>query len=502
MTDLEEASGTLDHEVPESPWQRLHPLTPVLQGGVVVAGALGVAFAAIGDALLTQLSALIVFQEIQEVPSQELPPLPEGNQLLIVLGLVAVAALVGIGWLWLTWRLHTYRITDEIIEVKSGVIFRTHRRARRDRINSVSIWRPVVPRILGLAKLEFQAAGSDANVTLAYLPDGEAMELRRRVLLTQDTPVVQEVDPDSLDILGSEEGEVKVLVPTGRLAGSLLLSLETAWLLGVLAGISVAFGLTGDLEWWLGAIPAVFVYGATVVRGWARANRFRLAVVGDAIRISYGFLSTTAEVLPPRRIHQVTLSQPWPWRFFGWWRVEVKRASTPGQETKQGPGHSMVLPVGTLEDAISVVDLILHQALGEGGREAIAVAATGSLATLDEGTLSRKHVIRPALVARLRLLLSYHVHSAGLVNDAVWLRTGVLIRRLALIPLERLQSVGTFRGPWHVLWGLSGFATHTVSGPGLSRLVGFRKAEADELFREVAQAVVVAVGRSRSQGVR
>jgi putative membrane protein len=491
-------------------WHRLHPLTPVLQGGLFVAAIIGVVLATFWDMLLTQVTALIVFQEFSDDPAAELPPLPPFSQLLVFLGFGSVAVLVGALWLWLSWLLHTFRITDDVIEVRSGIIVRTYRKARRDRINSVSIWRQLVPRLLGLAKMEFQAAGSDANVALSYLPDEVSKSLRRMVLDTSplvdttppdhaDRDVSAEVghhESDDFDLFSAEDGDVKVLVPLGRLAWSLVVSVETVMFVAVIGIITGGFIATGDRSWWLGAIPALVLYLAGIFRGWTRANRFRLAVVGDSIRVSYGLLSTTAETLPPRRVHSITLSQPWPWRLFGWWRIHARRAVTPGQSSK-GPSHTMLLPVGLLEDAMAVIDLFVHQWVRESGKTVIPEALDRAVDRVTPDGLDRFIAIHAHPFARFRLLLSQQVHSMGIVNDSVWMRTGFLIRRLTIVPLERIQSSGTFRGPWHLVLGLTGVDTHLVSGPGLSSMVGFDTDQANNFSAKLSHAIIDAVGHAR-----
>jgi len=491
-------------------WHRLHPLTPVLQGGLFIAAIIGVVLATFWDMLLTQVTALIVFQQFADDPATELPPLPPFSQLLVFAAVGFVAVAVGALWLWLSWLLHTFRITDDVIEVRSGIVVRTYRKARRDRINSVSIWRQLVPRLLGLAKVEFQAAGSDANVTLSYLPDDVSKNMRRMVLDSSplvDTPRPGEetadgvraerlIESDDFDLFSAEDGDIKVIVPLGRLAWSLVVSVETVMFLAVMGIITGGFIATGDRSWWLGAIPALVVYLAGIFRGWTRANRFRLAAIGDSIRVSYGLLSTTAETLPPRRVHSITLSQPWPWRLFGWWRIHARRAVTPGQSSK-GPSHTMLLPVGRLDDAVALVDLFFHQWVRESGKAVIAEALDGAVDRVTADGLDRFLAIHAHPFARFRLLLSQQVHSIGMVNDSVWMRTGFLIRRLTIVPLERIQSSGTFRGPWHLILGLTGVDTHLVSGPGISSMVGFDTDQAGHFSRELSRAIVDAVGHAR-----
>ncbi len=489
-------------------WHRLHPLTPVLRGGLAVAAIAGVFLATIWDQVLTAVSTYLVYQELPDTEIQELPPLPFGGSLLIGTALIALVAIIGAGWLWLTWLMHTVRIDDDVIEVRDGVIFRTHRRARRDRINSVAIWRPLLPRVLGLSKLEFQAAGSDANVSLDYLAHPVATELRRIVVQSEHAAIPTDEAGQVSTTNGPEVSQadtrpeepapvLHVEVPLGRLLGSLLVSLETRWFVGVFAVIIGGFVITGELEWWIGAFPAALFYVIAIARGWTRASQFRLETVGEAVRVSYGLLSTTSASIPPDKVHALHISQPWPWRAFGWWRVEIHRAITPGASTSsQAPSHQMVLPVGQLGDVQAVARLFVFDALHEEGQNAIAPAATGSLADIDtvgEGA----PVLRPGRLARLRLILSYPIHSIGIIQGALFLRTGVLVRKLGIVPLRRIQSVGRFRGPWPVITGLDGIECHIVPGPGVTQMVGFDPDQARPFVETLSHRVVRAIESQR-----
>ncbi len=475
-------------------WHRLHLLTPVLRAGLAVAAIAGFFLASFWDAMITAISSFLVYREVPEIDPgyQPLPELPLLGSVLIGLALAGFVVLLGGLWLWVSWYLHTVRITDDSIEVRDGVIFRTHRQVRRDRINSVAIWRPLVPRLLGLSKLEFQAAGSDANVTLAYLADPVARQLRRLVL-SDEADTAEATSPSAKSVTPGEL-VLHVVVPMGRLLGSLLVSLETAWFVTVLLAIVIGANVTGDPEWWIGAFPAVLVYLATLIRGWVRASRFRLESVAGNIRVSYGLLSTAAASIPPARVHALHISQPWPWRIFGWWRAEIHRAITPGQEgSTPGPAHTLVLPVGTIDDVLEVSRLFLGIPLGD----SVAAIPQGIRGPLTE--LEGARALRPAPISRFRLLLSYPVQSIALIAGTLWLRTGLLVRKLTIVPLERIQSSGTFRGPWHLLTGLTGLECHLVPGPGLTRLIGFSSEEARLFAGEMAKRVVSAVAHYRKK---
>ena len=187
----------------------------------------------------------------RQIPEQGDPVDYVLNHGYIGYALLAVAALLivlVIGF-YLSWRMHTFRITEEVVEVRSGILFRTHRKARLDRIQGINIVRPFFARLFGAAKLEISQAGQDANVQLSYLGSGSADELRREILrLASGTPrrrlrrpgpcrsgrrtldrrveefFAPELDPE----LAPPESVVSLNV--GRLAGSLVLSGGTVFL--------------------------------------------------------------------------------------------------------------------------------------------------------------------------------------------------------------------------------------------------------------------------------
>ncbi|MCB1274607.1 MAG: PH domain-containing protein, partial [Leucobacter sp.] len=98
-----------------------------------------------------------------------------------ILAVLAVIALI-VFFSWLSWRFRTFRITDEAVESRGGVLFREHRRAPLDRIQSVNVQRPLLARALGLALVEVQTAGQGGKVVLAYLGFRDAQVVRERIL--------------------------------------------------------------------------------------------------------------------------------------------------------------------------------------------------------------------------------------------------------------------------------------------------------------------------------
>lgn len=469
-------------------WYRLHPLTPVLQGGLVIAGVMGFILAALWETVF--LRVLLVF--LGEGANQA--PEPNGIFRLIdgiaaFAGALLVLGLVGMTIIWLQWRLHVVRMDDDVIEVKKGVIFRSSRRARRDRVNTVGVRRPLIPRLLGLAKLDIQAAGSDANVVLAYLPHATAQAVRREILESTAGAKPDQEQPD-------QRVNRVVEVPLFRYLASLVISVETLILLGALTFLVVLALNSRELITWLGVVLALFVYVIYLAGQFFRVGSFVVDTVDRDMRVSLGLLSTSVETIPPARIHALQLSQPWPWKIFGWWRLDANLASSPGAQVAKAPSHTVILPVATLPEALTVVALCMPP-LGEPTQAAVL---TSALTHSHQQWVAANPQLRASIGSprrsRFLIPLSYRVNGAALLGEIALLRTGAWVTRLALAPLVRVQSSSVSIGPWHAALGLSVVSLQGVSGVVSTRVPALEPAQAESWWAQLNQAVIGAIATS------
>jgi putative membrane protein len=469
-------------------WYRLHPLTPVLQGGLVIAGLLGFVVAALWETVILRIILVLIGVDPDEAP--------ESDTLFRLIdwitsfaGVILVVGILGITVVWLQWRLHVVRMDDDVIEVKKGVIFRSSRRARRDRVNTVGVRRPLIPRLLGLAKLDIQAAGSDANVVLAYLPHTTAQAVRREILESTDATTPQEEQAD-------QRITRVVEVPLFRYLASLVVSVETVVLMAALTVVVIVALQAEEVITWLGVIIALFTYVVYLAGQFFRVGSFIVDTVDDDMRVSLGLLSTSVETIPPVRIHALQISQPWPWKVFGWWRIDANLASSPGAQVSKAPSHTVIVPVATLPEVLRIVSLCIPS------------FSESTRADVLTGALEKPHQVwvadHPELLAsigsspraKFMIPLSARVNGAALLDDVVLLRTGRWITKLAITPLARVQSSSVSIGPWHAALGLSAFALHSVSGPVGTRVPALDREQAESWWASVNHAAIRAIARS------
>ncbi|KQQ93935.1 hypothetical protein ASF62_07095 [Leifsonia sp. Leaf325] len=502
-------------------WHRLHPASPLLRGGI--------AFVAIAGFVIANLRERLV-EIFFHVPSYGDDPLDDiyarglvGWALLAVLGVLIVIIAV----FYLSWRMHSFRVTDDLVEVRSGLLFRTHRRARLDRVQGVTITRSLLPRLFGAAKLDVAVAGNDGNVQLAYLGSAAADALRREILqlasglrASRDgavpPPAASGAEPDSEtaasaspeaatgapasvaaagiinqrvnEFLAPEldadvaPPESVVRIPVVRLIGSVLLSGYTVFLLA--AGVALIVGVANDAVWPVFAVLPILI--GSVSYYWNRVTRMlRYSIAGtpDGVRVGYGLLSTNNETLPPGRIHAIGVSQPLLWRPFGWWRIQVNTASR-ARSDGQNRDHTTVMPVGTADDVSRVLGLMLPAFVGD---DAALVIRAGLVSRGDDdysGAPRRAVWLRP---------FSWRRTGFRAASGVLLLRHGLVSRHLAIVPYARVQSVSLSQGPLQRSLRLAAVQVQTVSGPVIASLDVADAATAVRLFAEAgADAVTFA----------
>ena len=86
-----------------------------------------------------------------------------------LLGIVVLLLLLVL-FAYLSWRFTAYALTDEAVLFRHGIIFKKERHMRLNRIQAVDVIAPLVPRLLGLAKLHVDSAGaSGSQIDIMYL---------------------------------------------------------------------------------------------------------------------------------------------------------------------------------------------------------------------------------------------------------------------------------------------------------------------------------------------
>lgn len=464
-------------------WHRVHPVSPIINAWQVIAA----------------LVAIITYRGVSAYSSGA----PSGWEILngiaeafhlrgVLMATVAVviAVLVVSGlYSWLQWRATAYAVDGGAVWFRSGIVFRTNRHARLDRIQSVDIHLPLLGRILGLGRLSIEVAGgAGSSFTIGFLRATELDELRAHILALaaglEVGPAGEGAQPgaparpaaDSPGrVSGALEAEaargaarrgaftssapiapenVLYEVGAGPLIGSLLLTVPMMVLLVVLVAV-VAASAWAIAARGAVAAPSLFAVVPLVVASgsvlWGRFNAefaFTAAASPDGIRIRRGLTDSRNQTIPPGRIHAIEILQPLLWRLTGWYRVTMTQAGNSVKMGKENNGGNnevvsarVLLPVGSRAQAELAVWMVVQDL----GVPDPAAFVDSVFAPTHAG--ADAHFTRVPHRARLVDPLVRRRRAYALTGSLFVIRDGWLTRRCALIPLARIQSTHILQGP-------------------------------------------------------
>lgn len=494
-------------------WHRLHPATPLLRGGIVFIAVLGFVLSNLRERIV---AFFVGAPDFGGDPLDEIYDRGWEGWALLALAIVLLACL---GMFYLSWRMHSFRITEDAVEVRSGILSRTQRKARLDRIQGINVMRPLLARLFGAAKLDIAVAGHDANVQLAYLGSALADGLRADVLrLASGVRAAEAVGASSAagqvggaagsraaqvgdfvnqrvnDFLSPEldpnaaPPESVVSIPPLRLIGSLLMSGFTLFLAAVIV-LLVTGAATGAPWLLIVVLPGLIGSASFYINRFTKSLRYSIAGTSDGVRVGFGLLSTSNETLPPGRIHAVEVLQPLLWRPFGWWQIRIDTAGRSREKGAAGQPNTTMLPVGDATDVARVLALVLPAFATEKHRSSIVAGMVSPGRDQFTGSPRRAAWLRP---------FSWQRTGSLVLDGAILLRRGFVWRSLAIVPLARLQSLELQQGPVNRILGLTEARFHTVSGPVRPRLSAIDAATGLALFEAVSRDAVEAAEADHS----
>ncbi|OJY83947.1 MAG: hypothetical protein BGP23_15245 [Lysobacterales bacterium 66-474] len=401
-----------------TPWQRLHPLSPVVRAGRHLIS--------IG---LIILAGLVGSRHAHGDPRWEL----------IAIGIAIVAGVV-------TWLVTRWRLVDGVLHIESGLLSRNSSRYPLNRVQAIDIAQSGLARILGLAELRLRmASGGGDTGRLACLTLEHATRLRNELLAIARAE--REEPGESGRVAGSalaaapgadiveDPGTGEPLVVTHPVR--LILGTLTAGIGPVAVIACVAFAI--GLAMFPAAAKGIAAGGIWPIIGlagalWKRFNgdyRLTIHATDAGFQLRSGLVQTTSETISRDRIQLVRLCQPLLWRRFGWCRVEVEVAGTKVKKENRAEGQVSrpLLAVGRLEI----------------GKAIIANVAPGA----PECSLKapRRAIWKAPLSMRFLAIGSNQRYVAA--------RLGRLRATTTWVPLAKVQSIRATEGPVQRRLGLT-----------------------------------------------
>lgn len=464
-------------------WRRAHPLSPLVRAWLIIV----VFVYTIANNLVEDLFTGEEPFDLREL-GQSGPPDTVFLSWTSIFGGFWFLGVLGVFFLLLllpflsTWFFYRFAVDARNVYIKSGMLFKTERKARLDRVQSIDVNRPLMARLLGLAELKFDVADGDSSaLRVQFLKYADARALREQLLARVRTlkadvaesspaasaPADQLAHRDMTDRLSDhltenflgvkDAGEQHIVkVPVARLLGSMVLSL--GWVVGLLFLLAMG-GLMFWAEMSLGAIFAsnVAVILTIVSSTWKRFNtgfNFSLSTSPDGLKTRFGFTDTTTQTLPEGRIQRISVEQPLLWRLAGWYRIKVTLL---GKGSDQGEFAGELLPVGTLDDVMRVLPLVLP-AQQDGG-----VSPDQLLAGLAGSGTDQGFTVSPAS-ARWFDPLTYRRNGFAVTPLLLLVRSGRWVRRLTFVPHRKVQSFELAQGPLQKKAGLAHLSLRVAGG--------------------------------------
>lgn len=499
--------STPEHEVDRAPaqgepapdateeleWRRVHPITPLVRGWAVV----GAAVVILGQ------------QSLDGGPRGGLITLVSSGYWWTLLVALGAVALVGWGYSALAWRMTSFAVGEESVHLRRGILFRQQRHARLDRLQSVDIRQPLVARFFGLCELTLETAGgTDSGVAIGFLKGSDADELRAELLaraaglkVAAKRPAVAQAPSDAvaalapegapaadlaaapdaeqpLPVASLEAPQVPVLtVPLGRLIASVVRSGAMITLLLWAAGVVVVMIVTGEWAVISASLPAVLGAGGYLFNRVTGEFDFRVAISPDGVRLRHGMLETRSQTIPPGRVQAVRLVQSVLWRDRDWWRVQLNVAGYGGESEEK---NSVLLPVGTREEALTVLSLVLPDLGVDEPRRVLDAGLDG------DSRAESSYVTAPR---RTRILdpVAWRRNGFTVTGRALLMRRGRMVKILDVVPHERTQSLALSQGPWQRRLGVASFQVHSTEGPVHPEVPHLDAADAAQLMTEQAR---------------
>jgi putative membrane protein len=380
-------------------WRRVHPLSPLVRGGRAT------------------IAVAIVL----------LPALVRGGNLNdSFVQFVIAGILTGLGFV--SWLVTRWRIDSDDLQIETGLLRRRSLRFPLSQVQAVDIVRPGLARLFRVAELRLRMGGaSGATARLAYLPEREVEPLRVTLLaLAEGARLEERVADEGSPVEAVAEERVLTTVPTGRLAGSILISDVGLFAEAVIAALVVTAILAPAVAAGVVRFGAVWIFGVVIVV-WRRFNqeyRLTLAEAPDGLRVRSGLVALTAETIRPGRVQAVRMVEPLLWRRLGWCRLEVDLA---GRQRSKGEGRAQrrairaVLPVGSRVLAEELLERIVPNRPAE--------------------------QLPPPARARWKSPLRYRMLAWGRTDTCVATTSGRLRRVTCWVPLEKVQSFRRVQGP-------------------------------------------------------
>jgi putative membrane protein len=414
-----------------------------------------------------------------------------GWHLLSALAPVLVVLMLG-GVRWATVR---YRVDDERVELRGGLLAREHRAVRRDRVRTVDLRANLAHRLCGLTAVDIgtgSGGGKEGRLSLDGVTVAEGERLRRELLRRAPSaaaePAVRRSGPSPSRTPSSSADPARPRrAPRPGGGGVEVARLRASWLryapftasglVAVAAIVGAAFRVAGDLgvdlaDWsalhtagdefttvplWVGvtvlalAVLAVAGLGslALYLEGWWDYRLTR--ETDDTLRLRRGLLTTRSLSLEQARIRGAEVTEPLALRLVGGARCA---AVTTGLDEKSS-GRGALSPPAPVAEA--------HRVAAAALRLADPVDGTAAALVRHPPAALRRRITRAVTPAVGLAALAEWGHDAAPWLAWTWPAAVLLVPAGALLGADRYRNLGHALRREHLVIGSGSLVRRRVA---------------------------------------
>jgi putative membrane protein len=360
-----------------------------------------------------------------------------------------------------------YRVSDDRLEIRTGLLSRQIRVIDPSRIQNVELVRNLFHKAAGLVELRIETAGGTSTEgLLSALGEREAEELR--AALKQTSPSSEPARPEDV-LLRNSAAELIGYGLSERRLGYVALILAFGFDIFTQVGED-ARSVSPAL--FVAAVLAAFAVAWILAGGQSLFRHYDFSLVrhGDVLVTEEGLTTRRRVEIPVRKVQVVRIDEPLVRRLLGFATVLVETAGLGVQDGRLRQAEA-VLPMVAREEidhivgaaapvaAVAPASLVLHPAhpralvrgvLGRILRVAFFGAITGAV-FFPWGFLTLTLAPLTVPVA----WLDWRTQGWLVTPVAVVCRRGFFLRRTWVVARDKLQSVHVGEGPLSRALGLS-----------------------------------------------
>lgn len=423
------------------------------------------------------------------------------------LPLVALAAiLIFLAFTYWGWFYTRFAVDDDAVHLKKGAIFRTYRQANLERIQSVDITQPLLPRLLGLAQVNVDVADGSSNaLAIQFLSRKDAEQLRSVVLrLVREAKAIdgaslagdslgQAAEPPLAQTAGNAltdnsasagrvvtEPETQLtFLPARRLLASIALS-PKIWGFVLLSAAFIASTAIATGSLWgaiFGNLAASLVALSVLWSDFNNGYKFRISHGAEGLKIRRGFLNTISQSVPTGRIQALEIHQPLTWKRFGWYSVKINVAGYGLSTNKEELAKSNLMVAATAQEISQILPYVIEQRWGAQSESAQFLELFSTTQPAGGFQLAPRS-------SKWFDPLSYRRNGYRVTEHFLLIRRGLITRRLTVVPHNCVQSVELKEGLMQRRLHLATVSFHSVAGQIVPRAKNISAEQAHQLISQ------------------